>query len=171
MAARHVTAAHRRQPIGAGHPVDEHPDSGMVIGITRDESGKVVVVVDHGDHRTRVTWMALVKAALTRKPAPIKDVIDEHPAPMLAELPDEERAVISKRYRDLVQIDTGSLRGNPEADRRAGILNPDYDPKTTTPAQRLLTKSRGASRRSARWGRPEPRSTVRSAASAKGPTS
>jgi len=114
----------------------------MVIGIIRDEDGRVAVVVDHGDHRTRVTWMALVKAALTRKPAPALDVFHEHPAPMLAELPEVERAVISKRFRDLVQIETGSLRGNPEADRRAGILNPAYDPKTTNSAQRLITKSR-----------------------------
>jgi hypothetical protein len=49
---------------------------------------------------------------------------------MLAELSEEERAAVSKRYRDLVQIETGSLRGNPDADRRAGILHPDYDPKT-----------------------------------------
>lgn len=142
MAARHVTAAHRRRPIGAGHPVDEQPDAGKVIGITRDEDGRVVVVVDHGDHRTRVTWMALVKASLTRKPAPPLDALEQHPAPMLAELAEEERAAVSKRYRDLVQIETGSLRGNPEADRRAGILNPAYDPKTTTSAERLITKSR-----------------------------
>ena len=142
MAARDVTAAHRRRPIGAGHPVDEQPDAGKVIGITRDEDGRVVVVVDHGDHRTRVTWMALVKASLTCKPAPPVDVLEQHPAPMLAELAEEERAAVSKRYRDLVQIETGSLRGNPEADRRAGILNPAYDPKTTTSAERLITKSR-----------------------------
>jgi len=61
---------------------------------------------------------------------------------MLAELREEERAAVSTRYRDLVQIETGSLRGNPEADRRAGILNPAYDPKSTTSAERLITKSR-----------------------------
>ncbi|MCI1261799.1 MAG: transposase family protein [Tetrasphaera jenkinsii] len=142
MAAHHVTAAHRRRPIGAGHPIDEQPDAGKVIGITRDEDGGVVVVVDHGDHRTRVTWMALVKASLTCKPAPPVDVLEQHPALMLAELSEEERAAVSKRYRDLVQIETGSLRGNPEADRRAGILNPAYDPKTSTSAERLITKSR-----------------------------
>lgn len=86
--------------------------------------------------------MALVKASLTRKPAPPVDVLEQHPAPMLAELGEEERAAVSKRYRDLVQIETGSLRGNPEADRRAGILNPAYDPKSTTSAERLITKSR-----------------------------
>lgn len=142
MAARRLTPADRRLPIGAGHPVDARPDSGIVIGITRDEDGRVVVCVDHGDHRTRVTWMTLVKEALTCRPAPALDVFDEHAAPLLAELPEQERAAISKRYRDLVQIETGSPRGNPEADRRAGILNPDYDIRTTTRAQRLDAKVR-----------------------------
>ena len=66
--------------------------------------------------------MALVKASLTRKPAPPLDALEQHPAPTLAELAEEERAAVSKRYRDLVQIETGSLRGNPEADEE--LSNP-----------------------------------------------
>ena len=98
--------------------------------------------VDYGDHRTRIPWISLAKASLARRPAPRSDVFDEHPAPLLAELPDEKRAAISKRYRDLLQIRYGSPRGDADGDRRAGILNPAYDPETTTPAQRLKTKSR-----------------------------
>jgi len=142
----------------------------MVIGITRDEGGKVVVVVDHGDHRTRVTWMALVKAALTRKPAPINDVIDQHPAPVLAELPDEYRAVISKRYRDLCRSKQGRSEGTPRPTVVRASSTPNMTPR---PPPRLSGSSRRVanSRRSARWERPEPRCTVRSVASAKGPTS
>lgn len=64
MATRHVKAVHRRHPIGTGHPVDAKPDSGIVTGITRDDNGRVVVCIDHGDHRSRISWIALAKASL-----------------------------------------------------------------------------------------------------------
>ena len=142
MATRHVKAVHRRHPIGTGHPVDAKPDSGIVTGITRDDNGRVVVCIDHGDHRSRISWIALAKASLKDRPAPTPDILDEHPAPLLAELSEEERAQTLKRYRDLVQVATGSPRGNPDADRRAGVLHPDYDPDTTKLPQRLAAKSR-----------------------------
>jgi hypothetical protein len=142
VATRHVKAVHRRHPIGTGHPVDAKPDSGIVTGITRDDNGRVVVCIDHGDHRSRISWIALAKASLKDRPAPTPDILDEHPAPLLAELSEEERAQTLKRYRDLVQVATGSPRGNPDADRRAGVLHPDYDPDTTKLPQRLAAKSR-----------------------------
>ncbi|MEO5981868.1 MAG: hypothetical protein ABIQ13_06090, partial [Pedococcus sp.] len=125
-----------------GHDVDGSPGSPKVIRITRDADGRVVVCIDDGDHRTRVAWISLAKKSLARRPAPRSDAFDQHPAPLLAELPEDERAVISKRYRDLLHIEYGSPRGDAEGDRRAGILNPSYDPLTTTLAQRLEAKER-----------------------------
>ena len=110
MATRHVKAVHRRHPIGTGHPVDAKPDSGIVTGITRDDNGRVVVCIDHGDHRSRISWIALAKASLKDRPAPTPDILDEHPAPLLAELSEEERAQTLKRYRDLLKAIEPTLK-------------------------------------------------------------
>lgn len=142
MASRPLSSKDRREPLGVGHDVDSKPGSPKIIGITRDADGKVVVCVDYGDHRTRVPWISLAKSSLARRPAPRSDAFDVHPAPLLAELPEEQRAALSKRYRDLLHIEYGSPRGDAEGDRRAGILNPAYDPLTTTSSQRLETKAR-----------------------------
>ena len=142
MAERTLSRADRREPLGVGHDVDAHPASGRIIAVAHDDDGRVQVLVDHGEHRTRISWSALAKARLDRRPAPPSDALNEYAAPLLAELPEGKRDVIVKRYRDLLQVQYGSPRGDAEGDRRAGILHPDYDPLTTTVTQRVETKSR-----------------------------
>ncbi|GAA3620294.1 hypothetical protein GCM10022199_25950 [Marihabitans asiaticum] len=142
MARQSLNRTTRREPLGVGMDVNSQPGAPKIVGITRDAEGRVVVLLDHGDHRTRVPWATLVKERLADRPERRADAVDEHPAPMLAELPDDERAAVIERYRDLLQIKYGSRTGNAEGDRRAGILNPDYDPETTTRAQRIAAKQR-----------------------------
>lgn len=142
MKPRVTSRADRRKPLGIGHDIATTTDSAKVVGVTRDTQGRVVVCLDHGDHRTRVPWVELAKTALSTRPVVDSDILDEHSSPLLAELPDEERAAVIKRYRDLLQIKYGSPRGNVDGDRRAGILNPEYDPNITTQAQRLVSKGR-----------------------------
>lgn len=142
MAAQLVSREDRRAALGVGHDVPTSGGPAKVVGIARDSDGRVLVCLDHGDHRTRIPWIGLAKAALSIRPAPASDALDEHSSPMLQELPEDERAAIIARYRHLLQIAYGSPRGDAEADRRAGILNPDYDPSTTTLGQRLMTKAR-----------------------------
>ncbi|GAA1747318.1 hypothetical protein GCM10009810_04920 [Nostocoides vanveenii] len=142
MTPRVTSRTDRRKPLGIGHDIATTTDSAKVVGVTRDAQGRVAVCLDHGDHRTRVPWIELAKNALSTRPANASDILDEHPSPLLAELPDEVRAAVIKRYRDLLQIKYGSPRGNPDGDRRAGILNPEYDPDITTQAQRMASKGR-----------------------------
>lgn len=142
MATRVLSRTDRRAPLGVGHDLAVSVDSPKVVGITRDEDGRVVACLDYGDHRSRVPWIQLVKASLEQRPATKTDVFYEHPAPVLAELPEEEQARIIKRFRDLLQIRYGSPRGDAEGDRRAGILNTNYDPQTTTLSQRVEAKGR-----------------------------
>jgi len=132
----------RRVPLGIGSDVPAPEGTAKIVGIARDADGRVLACLDHGDHRTRIPWISLAKEALNSRPEPASDAMDSHPSPLLQELPDEERATVIKRYRDLLQIKYGSPRGDADGDRRAGILNPDYDPRTTTLGQRIHAKSR-----------------------------
>lgn len=144
----------RRKPLAVGQNVTSANVSAMLIGLARDRDGRVMACLDHGDHRTRVPWIAVAKAALSRRPAPTSDALDDHLSPLLAELEDSERAAVIERYRHLLQVLYGSPRGDAEGDRLAGLLNPDYDPNTTTLGQRVEAKvgelraqgKRGASR-------------------------
>lgn len=131
----------QRVPVGVGADVPGDSGPAKIVDIVRDTGGRVVVLLDHGDHRTRRPWIEVVRANLSRRPAPAVDAFDAHPAPMLAELPEAERARVIKRYRDLLQIQYGSPRGDADGDRRAGLLHPDYDPRTTSRAERLTAKS------------------------------
>ena len=117
MAERTLSRADRREPLGVGRDVDAHRASGRIIAVAHDDDGRVQVLVDHGDHRTRISWSALAKARLDRRPAPPSDALNEYAAPLLAELPEGKRDVIVKRYRDLLQVQYGSPRGDADHDR------------------------------------------------------
>lgn len=111
----------------------------------RDPSGRLTALLDTGDGLERVTWLDLL-ARLT--PASTGEVdkgkeCDDGPiSPVLADLSPSVRAQVEERYKDLLQVITGSRRGDPDGDRRQGRLSPDYDPDTSTQAQRLERKSR-----------------------------
>ncbi len=142
MATRALTRTDRRETLAVGQQIDGRQGSATWYATTRSAEGRLVVCLDYGDHRTRVEWSSLVRDALSRRRPPAPDAFDEHPAPMLAELPEERRAAIAKRYRDLLHIKYGSPRGDAEGDRRAGMLNPAYDPLTTSLPQRVQAKQR-----------------------------
>lgn len=142
MASRPVKAGNRSATMAVGSVVPLDSGPAKIEAILRDADGRVTVLLDHGDHRTKVPWSVLARENLSRRPAPSTDAFDAHPAPILAELPEEARAPIMKRYRDLLQIQYGSPRGDAEGDRRAGILNGDYDPLETSRRDRLEAKMR-----------------------------
>ncbi len=142
MASRVLTRTDRRQALGVGSQIDGRQGSAKWYATTRNADGRLVACLDYGDHRTRVAWSSLVKEALSQRRPPAADAFDGHPAPILAELPEDKRAAITKRYRDLLHIKYGSPRGDAEGDRRAGVLNPDYDPLATSLPQRVQAKQR-----------------------------
>ncbi|WP_156971422.1 hypothetical protein [Knoellia sinensis] len=111
----------------------------------RDASGKLTALLDTGEGLERVSWLELVgRLTATSTEAADESQNDDDPpvSPVLADLPPSVRAQVEERYQDLLQVDTGSRRGDPDGDRRQGRLSPDYDPDTTTKAQRLERKSR-----------------------------
>lgn len=142
MASRTVRRDGTCQPLGVGHDITTPTTSAKLIGLARDSEGRLMACLDHGDHRTRVPWITLAKDVLSQVTTRTPDALDEHASPLLAELEDDERAAVLKRYRDLLQVKYGSPRGDAEGDRRAGILSPDYDPQLTTLAQRVAAKGR-----------------------------
>ncbi len=131
----------RRMVLGPGAEVMTEDGPARVLSLSMSRDGVLQALLDHGDHRSRVPWVELAKIALSARPAPPEDAFAASPAPMLAELPDDARQRIERRFRDLLQIETGSLRGNPEGDRQAGLLAPAYDPLVTTRPERVKSKA------------------------------
>lgn len=126
------------EAVGAGAIVTYDGAPARIHSFVRDSDMRPQWLLDTGEELRRVPLLELFATLADRAPAPTEDDVS---APLLQELPDEERRRIETRYRDLLQVRTGSLQGDPEDDRRRGVLATRYDPTRTTYTQRLEAKS------------------------------
>lgn len=134
-----------RSRLGVGELVMLGEQTVRIEAFDRDDSGRLTVLLDSGTGLERVSWLELV-ARVSAAVEPRRELATDSEvrpiSPVLAELPTTLADAIVERYRDLVQIQTGSRRGDPDGDRLAGRLAEDYDPQLTTQTQRLERKSR-----------------------------
>lgn len=135
-------ASARVQQVAPGSMVIFEGKSVRLVSFERGSSQRVEVLLDTGSGLQRVPMETLIADLADPAPAsPHAQTEAELKAPLLAELPDDERKRIETRYRDLMQAHTGSRHGDPEADRARGVLSPTYDPLVHNKGKRLKAKS------------------------------
>lgn len=111
-----------------------------VVSYTRNSEQRLEVLIDTGDGLRRIPMTQFFATLADRAPDPVE--VEELDSPLLQQLPTQERQRIESRYQDLLQVSTGSRRGNPDGDRERGVLSRSYDPEHTTLSDRLNLKSR-----------------------------
>lgn len=140
----------RSESIGPGTLTTFEGRSVKILSYERGASGRLEVLFDTGTGLQRVPCSRFFLEVFDRTPPRPEPGSDpELDSPVLAQLPEDERRRIEERYRDLLQIKTGSRRGDPDGDRAKGTLSPTYDPARTSKMQRLEAKSRDLSDRDA----------------------
>lgn len=128
-----------RRKIGPGSILQLDGQTVRVVSLGRDDEGALQVVLDEGDRLRKLPFMELASSLL--EASQNQDVPEEgQQNPLLADLPLEEQARIKQRFADLLQVQTGSQRGDPDGDRREGRLDPRYDPMATSVTQRVEVK-------------------------------
>lgn len=113
-----------------------------IVNWDRTPEGRLEAVLDTGDGLRRMRSDQLWAAISPPGPQPLEQEQDEPLSPVLAELEPAERFRLTERYADLLQIETGSRRGDLERDRTDGRLDPRFDPSTTTLTERITEKAR-----------------------------
>ncbi|WP_354588560.1 Mu transposase C-terminal domain-containing protein [Janibacter sp. UYMM211] len=111
-----------------------------VVSFGRNSEQRLEVLIDTGDGLRRIPTTQFFATLADRPPEPVG--ASETGSPLLQQLPAQERQRIEDRYRDLLQIRTGSRRGDADGDRERGALSRSYDPEHTTLTERLNLKSR-----------------------------
>lgn len=154
--SRDSGASPQQDILAAGSRITLAGQTHEVLVFERGASGRLDVVLDTGTRLRRVPFFQLLQQLSAEKPPVRRDAGALVHSPALAELPEERQRYYLERYHDLLQVQTGSLRGDLEGDRAAGIARADYDPDTTTLTQRLERKS------AERLNRGAPASSVRS---------
>lgn len=127
--------------IGVGHTLRIGGDAVRVVSFDQGPPGTLEVLLDHGDRLERVAWPELAARLTTPRLEVVHAGVAQRSA-RLDELDEQTQRAVRERFRDLQQVICGSRTGNPDRDRELRLLDPVYDPKLTTPAQRLATKVR-----------------------------
>lgn len=78
MASRAVKAGNHSATMAVGSVVPLDSGPAKIEAILRDADGRVTVLLDHGDHRTKVPWSVLARENLSRRPSPSTDAFDAH---------------------------------------------------------------------------------------------
>ena len=131
----------KRPAVGAGVVLQGATGPVRVEGFERGADGRLVGVVLQCSGRRVVPFSELCLEALANGRASV-DQLELPAGPAWAELPEAERHRLEERARDLMQVLTGSRRGNPEADRTEGRLTDTYDPARSSRSSRLAAKAR-----------------------------
>lgn len=125
---------------GIGTVVHDLPQGpGVIRSFTREKDGPTSILVDHEGTLRRYTWAELLAAGWERA-ARSERIVNDRPAPLLAELTEQEQRRYKRWYADLGQIETGSRARTPEHDREMGLLDPAYDPLITSQEDRIQRK-------------------------------
>lgn len=113
----------------------------QVVSFERGVTGRLEVLLDTGAGLQRVPIAQFFAVASAGKSTTATEETDPVDSPLLAQLPDDERTRLEIRNQDLLQIRTGSRRGDPDGDRSKGVLSKTYDPDLTTLTQRYEAKA------------------------------
>ena len=139
---KEASVSKRSEGIGPGALIPFEGRSVQLVSFERGATERLEALLDTGTGLQRVPIPRFFSEVSDRpppKPQPGSD--PELDSPVLAQLPEHEQHRIEERYRDLLQVKTGSRRGDPEGDRAKGVLSRTYDPARTTQKQRLTAKS------------------------------
>lgn len=139
-----------RRRVGAGELIEIQGRLAKVLSVNSNDAGDgLTALVQFGDGELeRMRWADLALQVLDRPQGGTTPEVDSALTPLLEELPVAERERYLRIYRQLLQVNTGSQRGTPDADREAGMLDPAFDPDVTTKRQRVaalveLRRTRG----------------------------
>lgn len=107
----------RLQKVAPGSLITFEEKTARIVRFERGPSERLEALIDNGSSLQRVPIASMFAAIADRAPAePDAEVDADMKSPLLAELPDDERHRLETRYRDLMQVATGSRHGTPEAD-------------------------------------------------------
>lgn len=124
--------------LGIGHMLSATPGGpGVIRAFSHDAFGRLEVLIDHGDTTMNRYALADLVGMVFAAADPTRDDAE---SPLLLELPEAEQAKYRRQQGDLLQVRTGSRSGTPDLDRAAGVLDPAYEPRTTSQEQRIKAK-------------------------------
>lgn len=128
------------EPVGPGRCVRIEDQIVRLVRYDRDAGGLHAVVERPDGSQTVMPFTEFCQrtSTITRPIGP--DGVEVIDSVDWASLPEDTRNETLELAEDLLEVRTGSRRGEPELDRASGLLNPAYDPALTTTEDRIRTK-------------------------------
>ncbi len=128
------------EPVGPGRCVRIEDQIVRLVRYDRDAGGLHAVVERPDGSQTVMPFTEFCQRTSTITQPTGPDGVEVIDSVDWASLSEDTRNETLELAEDLLEVRTGSRRGEPELDRSAGLLNPAYDPALTTTEDRIRTK-------------------------------